>query len=87
MKITTEHPASSYGIPVILDDDGNPTDYADGVKLLRDRLGLNTAELGATVGVSRRTVENWEQGRNQPSAPALKLMADLIPGKPRARKP
>jgi len=30
---------------------------------IRHRLGLNTGALGVLLGVSRRTVENWEQDR------------------------
>lgn len=32
MRITTDHAASSYGIPVVLDDDGNPLDQGPGVR-------------------------------------------------------
>lgn len=77
MKITTDHSSSSYGIPVILDDDGNPMDYAQGVKAVRCRLGLSTSQLGEACGASRRTVEGWEQGR-MPRTENLNVMADLL---------
>ena len=28
MRVTTHHPSSSYGVPVILADDGSVMDYA-----------------------------------------------------------
>ena len=77
MKITTEHPDSSYGIPVILGDDGGPLDYAAGIRAIRRKLDLTTEELGAMCGRSRRTVENWEQGRPVP-ADALNALAPLL---------
>jgi DNA-binding XRE family transcriptional regulator len=77
MQITTDHPASSYGLPVILDDGGQPMDYADGIRAIRARLGLSTRQLAAACGVSHRTVENWEQGR-LPSRPSLLLLAAAL---------
>ena len=74
MKITIDHPASSYGIPVILDDAGNLVDYAPGIRAIRAKLGLNTAQLGSEIGVSGRTIENWEQGRAKPNAQAALLI-------------
>ena len=77
MTITTNHPASSYGMPVIIDDAGVPMDYADGIKAIRRHFALSTTELGALCGVSSRTVEGWEHGR-MPSAAALNSMASLL---------
>jgi DNA-binding transcriptional regulator YiaG len=78
MTITTEHPASSYGIPVILDDAGNPMDYAPGVKTVRARLGLSTTQLAEACGKSRRTVEDWEQARRPVPVESLNVMAMLL---------
>lgn len=77
MTITTEHAASSYGIPVILDDDGTPLDTAAGVKAARRRLGLSAGGLAEALGKSRRTVEGWEGGRPVPRS-ALLLLAALL---------
>ena len=78
MKITTNHPQSSYGIPVIIDDAGQIMDYGPGVKSIRKKLGLNTMYFGSLIGVSGRTVEGWEQGKRMPGKPELMLMAQLI---------
>lgn len=78
MKITTQHPASSYGFPVILDDNGEVMDYPQGVKAVRKLAGMSTTSLGELCGASRRTVENWEGGRFPPPANALNVMAELI---------
>jgi DNA-binding XRE family transcriptional regulator len=78
VKITTDHAASSYGTPVILDDRGRVLDYALGVRAVRRALGLSTAELGEALGCSRRTVENWEQSRNTPEVPTLYRLAELL---------
>jgi DNA-binding transcriptional regulator YiaG len=77
MQITTDHSASSYGMPVILSDAGKLVDYAPGIKALRFKLKLTTQQLGEACGVSARTVEGWEQGRMPPAAP-LNVMADLL---------
>ena len=36
------------------------------LKKIRKKNNLNTAQLGSMLGVSGRTVENWEQGRLVP---------------------
>ena len=76
MRITLNHPASSYGIPVILDDDGKLMDYGPGVKTIREKAGMTTQQLADEIGVSRRTVEGWESGR-MPSTLALRAIAPL----------
>lgn len=40
----------------------------------RSHAGLSQAEFAAALGVSRRTLENWEQGRAKPSGPAAVLL-------------
>lgn len=44
----------------------------------RSHSGLSQAEFASALGVSKRTLENWEQGRAEPTGPAkvlLKLVA------------
>lgn len=44
----------------------------------RSRSGLSQGDFAAALGVSKRTLENWEQGRVEPTGPArmlLKLVA------------
>jgi DNA-binding transcriptional regulator YiaG len=77
MQITTKHPSSSYGRPVILADDGSPMDEGPGIKALRARLGWSTQQLADACGVSRRTVEGWEQGR-APAVAALYALRELL---------
>ena len=77
MKITCDHSASSYGVPVILADDGDVMDYAPGVKAIRAKLSMSTQQLADACGVSRRTVEGWESGR-MPSTLALRALASLV---------
>ena len=77
MKVTCNHSSSSYGVPVILADDGSVMDYAPGIKAIRAKLSLSTDALAESCGVSRRTVEGWEMGR-MPTAAALNVMAQLL---------
>lgn len=41
---------------------------------VRNKLKLNRAEFSNLLGVSQRTLENWEQGRVKPSGAARSLL-------------
>ena len=43
-------------------------------KVIRKRLKLSQAAFAGLMGVSLRTVQDWEQGRRKPSGPALALL-------------
>ncbi len=43
-------------------------------KDIRDRLKLSQAAFASLMGVSVRTVQDWEQGRRAPSGPARSLL-------------
>ena len=45
------------------------------VKSIRKKLGLTQAEFARRFGLSRRTIEQWEQGRAVPDRPARILLA------------
>jgi DNA-binding transcriptional regulator YiaG len=78
MKVTTNHPMSSYGMPVILADNGEVMDYPEGIKAIRKLAGISTTTLGELCGASRRTVENWEGGRFPPPANALNVLQSIL---------
>lgn len=44
------------------------------VKAIRERLGVSQEKFALILGVSKRTVENWEQGRRHPTGPARSLL-------------
>lgn len=44
------------------------------VRGLRDQLGLTQADFADMIGVSIRTLQNWEQGRREPEGPAKALL-------------
>ena len=48
----------------------------------REKSGLSQAQFAALLGVSIRTLQEWEQGRREPSAAAKTLIkiAELHPG-------
>jgi hypothetical protein len=78
MKITCDHSASSYGIPVILDDSGQPMDYAPGLTALLDRLGWSRADFATHCGYSGpRSVEKFWQGVVPPAATLNMLAVEL----------
>jgi putative transcriptional regulator len=41
---------------------------------IRKRLGLSQSRFAAIIGVSVRTLQNWEQGRRRPEGPAKALL-------------
>lgn len=82
MKITTDHPASSYGVPVILADDGALMDTGPGIRAVRDKLGLSRSQLGKALGVSPRTIQAYEQSaRTIPTKLLYQLAEKLEPTK------
>ena len=44
------------------------------VKAIRARLGVSQDGFAMLIGVSKRTVENWEQGRRAPAGTARSLL-------------
>jgi len=44
------------------------------VKAIRERLGVSQGRFAIILGVSKRTVENWEQGRRHPTGAARSLL-------------
>jgi len=45
------------------------------IKVVRGKLGVSQAEFAGMIGVSPRTLQNWEQGRRKPEGPAQALLA------------
>ena len=44
------------------------------VKAVRERTGLSQVRFALTIGVSVRTLQNWEQGHRKPQGPARALL-------------
>lgn len=44
------------------------------VKVIREMTGLSQVRFATLIGVSHRTLENWEQGRRHPTGPAKVLL-------------
>ena len=43
-------------------------------KAIRERLGLSQSRFASIIGVSVRTLQNWEQGCREPEGPAKALL-------------
>ena len=43
-------------------------------KTIRSKLNLSQSAFAALMGVSTRTVQDWEQGRREPKGPAKSLL-------------
>ncbi|MBN8772953.1 MAG: helix-turn-helix domain-containing protein [Thiobacillus sp.] len=48
------------------------------MKEARNRLGMSQSELAALMGVSPRTLQDWEQGRRKPTGAAQTLLRVAI---------
>ena len=55
---------------------------AEEVKAIRREAFLSQAAFAAFLGVTKKTVEAWECGRNHPTGPACRLM-ELLKGDPK----
>jgi len=44
------------------------------VQEIRENMDLSQSAFAAMLGVSPRTLQDWEQGRRKPSGPALSLL-------------
>lgn len=54
-----------------------PTFDAKEIKGIRKDLGMTQALFAGFMGVSPKTVEAWEAGRNMPDGPARRILAML----------
>lgn len=43
-------------------------------KIIRDKLNLSQSAFASLMGVSPRTIQDWEQGRRKPQGPAKSLL-------------
>ena len=44
------------------------------IKTVREKLNVSQGEFALMIGVSVRTLQNWEQGRRKPEGPAKALL-------------
>ena len=54
---------------------------AEGVKQIRQSLNMTQAVFAGMMGVSQKTVEAWESGRNVPMGPASRFLDLLMENK------
>ncbi len=43
-------------------------------RVVRQKMHLSQSQFAALLGVSLRTLQNWEQGRRSPTGPAMQLL-------------
>src|SRR5438067_669607 len=49
---------------------------ADGVRTIREKTSLSQSQFAALIGVSVKTLQNWEQDRRRPTGPRGRLVAN-----------
>lgn len=47
---------------------------SEDIKEIRKRVGLSQVIFASSLGVSKKTVEAWERGRNTPEGPSRRLL-------------
>ena len=60
------------------------------VKQAREEIGFSQAELAEAVGVTTRTIQNWESGASSPKPPqvkAIERLLKILPPTAEAEKP
>ena len=78
MKITCNHPQSSYGLPIILADGGEVMDYGPGLTAALQKLGWSRADFASHCGYQGpRSVEKFWQGAAPPAATLNMLGVEL----------
>lgn len=55
-----------------------PSEVPSKLKAWRKARGLSQGQAAPVLGISRRTLENWEQGDHRPTALALRHLALLL---------
>jgi putative transcriptional regulator len=55
---------------------------ASGIRAIRERTSLSQSEFASLIGVSVKTLQNWEQDRRRPTGPAATLLR-IIAHEPR----
>jgi len=51
------------------------------VKAIREQIGFSQSKFSGLIGVSVRTLQNWEQGHRHPTGPA-KVLLKLVQSNP-----
>ncbi len=47
---------------------------SSGIRTIRERTSLSQSEFAHLIGVSVKTIQNWEQARRHPTGPAAALL-------------
>jgi putative transcriptional regulator len=48
---------------------------SSGVRVIRERTSLSQSEFAQLIGVSVKTLQNWERDRRRPTGPAAALLS------------
>lgn len=72
IQVTADDP------PRFLDGEGVEMSLPQTLKTLREEKGWSTKELGKELGVSHKTIENWEQERRKMNLTAVLLLTYKI---------
>lgn len=63
-----------------------PPRLAQRIQAARNRLNLSQSEAAQKWGISKRTLQEWEQGRHEPRGLALAALESILAASTRKRK-
>lgn len=77
IEITTDHPQSSYGVPVCLLN-GHPANHSDGIKACMRALGWRIADAAKATGKTARAVQGYRSGETPVPAEVWNVLRDAL---------
>ena len=78
MTVTTRHPESKFGVPVVLDEEGRVLDTCHAVRFFRRYYGLTSREFGQMTNATSNSVIGWECGRTAIPVSVLLVIKDFL---------
>jgi|GEM_PF-2084607 len=79
LRITTRHPASKHGVPVIVFHD-HDVSHPRGITLVLEFVGWSLADLVEATGKKMSTVKKYSSGDRQVPAEVLNVLKDKLEG-------
>ena len=80
ITITTDHPQSSYGIPVCLLD-GDPANDRDGIRACMRELGWSRADAALKTGKTKAAIDKYTGGVSPVPAEVWLVLRDQLQGR------
>lgn len=78
MKVTTNHPKSHRGIPVVLDDEGKVIPHHRAIKLVIERASITPAQFALGAGISLSAVNAYLYRNAKIPARVMNVLGSIV---------